>query len=103
MNRGCAKPESLEHHRKTVFVAAFAMVQPRKGWQRNLTGLDQAASHTAVMQGAPMVRCTLGHGASKSGNWAMPKLVEMAAAAVLVVAMLAIIALVTGHLPSHTG
>ena len=33
----------------------------------------------------------------------MPKLVEMAAAAVLVVAMLAIIALATGFLPSRTG
>jgi hypothetical protein len=33
----------------------------------------------------------------------MPKLVEMAVAAVLVVVMLAIIALATGHLPSHTG
>jgi hypothetical protein len=33
----------------------------------------------------------------------MPKFVEMAAAAVLVVTVFAIIALVTGHLPSHTG
>jgi hypothetical protein len=33
----------------------------------------------------------------------MPKLVEMAAAAVLVVVMLAIIAIATGFLPSRTG
>jgi hypothetical protein len=33
----------------------------------------------------------------------MPKLVEMVAAAVLVVMMLAIIALATGVLPSRTG
>jgi hypothetical protein len=33
----------------------------------------------------------------------MPKLVEMFAAAILMVMMLVIIALATGHLPSHTG
>ena len=33
----------------------------------------------------------------------MPKLVEMAAAAVLVVMMLAIIAIATGFLPSRSG
>jgi hypothetical protein len=33
----------------------------------------------------------------------MPKFVEMAAVAVLLVKMLAIIALATGPLPSHTG
>ena len=33
----------------------------------------------------------------------MPKLVEMVAAAILVVTMLAIIAIAMGFLPSHTG
>jgi hypothetical protein len=33
----------------------------------------------------------------------MLKLVEIFAAAILVVTMLAIIAIATGHLPSHTG
>jgi hypothetical protein len=48
-------------------------------------------------------RCTLGHGAGNRGNRAMSKLVEMFAAVVLLVMMLAIIAIATGFLPSRTG
>jgi hypothetical protein len=60
-------------------------------------------AHTAVMQDVPTVMHTRLRRQSSGKLRAMPKLVEVFAAAILVVTMLAIIAIAMGFLPSRTG
>ena len=77
-------------------------------WRGSGSRFDQAvppkaASHTALMQVALQRGAYLEQGASHRGDRAMPNLVEMFAAAILVVMILAIVAIATGFLPSRTG